>query len=210
MEIGYMVTQIYTFKITYADCDNRIWRTAAVSSNYTLAQLGYLVLATFDTMACHLFEMKYQDTTYFLDEDALDELDCEAAGGFDLLTFTKIGRLGMHTGDVLEMTYDLGCCQVFELTLLEISDMPKGGGRAYPKILDGAGRGIVDDMPADELAEVIRKIDLEGHSGIYYSSDDYDDVPEWDYRKYGVDWDNLLLKRKIDRIRDGYEDYEDE
>ncbi len=43
-----MATQVYTFKITYADCDNRIWRTAAVSSNYTLAELGYMVLATFD------------------------------------------------------------------------------------------------------------------------------------------------------------------
>lgn len=51
-----MATQVYTFKITYADCDNRIWRTAAVSSNYTLAELGYMVLATFDTMAYHLFE----------------------------------------------------------------------------------------------------------------------------------------------------------
>ncbi|MBQ6942920.1 MAG: hypothetical protein IJN43_01195 [Ruminococcus sp.] len=46
-----MAVQIYTFKITYADCDNKIWRIAAVSSNYTLAELGYMVLASFDTMA---------------------------------------------------------------------------------------------------------------------------------------------------------------
>lgn len=30
------------------------------------------------------------------------------------------------------------------------------------------------------------------------------------YRKYRVDWDNNLLKVKIDRIRDGYENYEDD
>lgn len=205
-----MATQIYSFRISYTGCNDKIWRIAAVSSNYTLAQLGYLVLATFDTMAYHLFEMKYKDTTYFLTEEDFEDLRSEKGEKFDLLGFMKVGKLGMRTGDAIEMTYDLGCCQVFEITLLEINDMPKGGGRAYPKILEGAGRGIVDDMSADELAEAIRKIDLGGHSGIYYSSGGFDNVPEWDYRKYSLDLDNMLLKRFIETIRDGYENYEDE
>ncbi len=204
-----MAVQIYTFKITYADCDNRIWRTVAVSSNYTLANLGYMVLATFDTMAYHLFNMKYKDTTYFLTEEDFEDLPCEENEKFDLLGLYKVGNLGMNVGDIIEMTYDLGCCQVFDIELIEISDMPRGHGRAYPKILDGAGRGIVDDMPAFELIEVIRKTDTDGHSGIYYSSDGFDDVPEWDYRNYRVDWDNALLKGIIDRICDGYENYEE-
>ena len=35
-----MAVQVYTFKITYSDCDDRIRRIAAVSSNYTLAELA--------------------------------------------------------------------------------------------------------------------------------------------------------------------------
>lgn len=205
-----MATQLYSFKITYAGCNDKIWRTAAVSSNYTLAQLGYLVLATFNTMAYHQFEMKYEDTTYFLTEEDFETLLCKETEKFDLLGFTKISKLGMHTGDIIEMTYDQGCCQRFEITLLEIGDMPKGRGRAYPKLLDGAGRGIIDDMPPEELAEAIRKIDLGGHSGIHYSSSGFADVPEWDYRNYNIDLDNALLKVTIERIRDGYENYEDE
>lgn len=205
-----MAAQLYSFKITYTGCDNKIWRIATVSSNYTLAQLGYLVLATFDTMAYHLFEMNYKDTTYFLTEEDVEDLLCVETKKFDLLGFTKVGKLGMHTGDVIEMTYDQGCCHVFEITLLEIGDMPKGCGRAYPKILDGAGCGIVDDMPPEKLAETIRKIDLDGHSGINYSSNGFTDVPEWDYRNYSIDLDNALLKGTIERIRDGYENYEDE
>lgn len=204
-----MAAQLYSFKITYTGCNDKIWRIAAVSSNYTLAQLGYLVLATFDTMACHLFEMKYKGTTYFLTEEDFEDLLCEEPGKFDLLGFTKVGKLGMHAGDVIEMIYDQGCCQVFEITLLEISDMPKGCGRAYPKILDGAGRGIVDGMSPEELAEAIRKIDLDGHSGIHYSSSGFTDVLEWDYKKYSIDLDNMLLKGTIGRIRDEYENYED-
>lgn len=205
-----MGTQLYSFRITYTGCHDKIWRTSAVSSNYTLAQLGYLVLATFDTMAYHLFEMKYKNTTYFLTEEDFEDLPFEEAEQFDLLGLTKIGKLGMHAGDVIEMIYDQGCCQMFEITLLKISDMPKGCGRAYPKISDGAGCGIVDDMSAEELAEIIRKIDLDGHSGIYYSSSGFVDVPEWDYRNYRIDLDNALLKGTIERIRNGYENYEDE
>lgn len=203
-----MAAQIYTFKITYADCDNRIWRVAAVSSNYTLAQLGYMVLATFDTMAYHLFEMEYKDTKYVLTEE---ELFYRAKGKKnDILRHHKVGELGMQIGDRIEMTYDLGCCQVFDIELLEIGDMPKGRGRAYPKILDGAGFGIVDDMPADELLKVIQRTELEGHSGIYYSSSGIGiRISEWDHRRYSLDLDNALLKCDIMGIRDGYESLEE-
>lgn len=204
-----MAVKIYTFKITYEDCDNKIWRKVAVSSNYTLAELGYTVLATFDTMAYHLFEMKYMDTTYFLTDEGLEDLLYCDNEKCDLLGAYKIGMLGLKVGDTIEMTYDYGCCQVFDIELVEISDMPRGHGRAYPKILEGAGRGIVDDMPAFELLEAIKKIDESGNSEICYSRYGFEDAPEWDYRNYEIDVDNFLLKGTIDRIRDGYENYEE-
>ena len=37
------MTQIYTFRITYRGCEEKIWRVAEVSSNNTLAQLGYTI-----------------------------------------------------------------------------------------------------------------------------------------------------------------------
>lgn len=201
-----MPVQVYTFKITYADCDNKIWRIAAVSSNYTLAELGYMVLATFDTMAYHLFEIKFKGTTYFLTEEDFEDLPNYDNERYDLLGVHKIGTLGLNVGDTIEMTYDLGCMQVFDIELLEIADMPRGHGRAYPKILDGAGRGIVDDMAAFELLEAIRRTDENGHSEIYYSSDGFDDVPEWNYKNYLIDCDNGLLKGRIEQIHDGYEE----
>ena len=203
-----MAVQIYTFKVTYTDCDNKIWRISAVSSNYTLADLGYMVLATFDTMAYHLFEMKYKCTTFFLTEEDFEDLPYNENEPFDVLGHYKIGKLGTNIGDTIEMIYDIGCEQVFNIELLEISDMPKGHGRTYPKIINGAGRGIVDDMPAFELLEAIKKTDTDGHSGIFYSNSGFDNVPEWDYRNYDIQTDNCLLKGIIENIRDGYENYE--
>lgn len=197
-----MATQLNFLKITYADCEDKIWRLAAVSSNYTLAQLGYLVLATFETMAYHPFEMNYKDTAYVL---TVDDFLCDEKKRTELLGFTKLGKLGMHAGDVIEMTYDFGCCQTFEITFLKNMEMPRGSGRVFPVILDGAGRGIVDDLPSDELLKAIRKIDRGGHSEIYYSPLELGDIPEWDYRDYSLRNDNVVLKETIKRIREGYE-----
>lgn len=202
-----MAVQVYTFKITYANCDSRIWRTAAVSSNYTLAELGYMVLATFNTMAYHLFEMKYKDINFYLTEEDLEDLYFDEDSG--LLDFFKLKDIDMQIGDVIEMAYDLGCDQVFEITLLEKGDMPKGTGRSYPKILDGAGRGIVEDMSPRDLLELIGIIDAGGSSGIYYSNSGALAAREWDYREYDLDTDNELLKVTINSIRDAYECYED-
>lgn len=203
-----MAVQVYKFKITYAQCENRIWRIAAVSSNYTLAELGYMVLATFDTMAYHLFEMKYKETTFFLSAEDFENLDYNDNTDYCMLSSCRINSLNMNIGDTIEMIYDLGCEQIFDIELMEISDMPRGHGRAYPKIINGAGRGIVDDMCALKLLEAIRKTDADGHSGIYYSNIGFSNVPEWDYRNYSLDTDNSLLKVMIDWIRDRYEGYD--
>ena len=204
-----MAAQIYKFQITYEDCDNRIWRTAEVSSNYTLDKLGCMVLATFDATASHLFQMKYKDVTFFLTDEDMDDLPFVEDEAFDLLFRYKIAQLDMQVGDVIEMLYDFGCDQTFRLALLEIKEMPKGYGRALPKILDGAGQGIIEDIPASELLEIIRKTDADGHSGICYSKYDEIDAPEWDYRNYNTKTDNSLLKGIIEDFYYAYAYYED-
>ena len=57
----------------------------------------------------------------------------------------------------------------------------------------------------ERFAVTIKKNDADGHSGIFYSSIGFDEVPEWDYKKYDINTDNCLLKGTIDRIRDGSE-----
>ncbi len=54
-----MSIKVYTFQISYEGLEDKIWRKAEVSSNARLDQLGYTVLASFDTMAYHLFEFSF-------------------------------------------------------------------------------------------------------------------------------------------------------
>lgn len=203
-----MATQIYTFKITYTDCENKIWRIAEVSANNTLAQLGYMVLATFDTMAYHLFEMEYNGITYFLTEEDFEDLPCDI--DYDLMCENKLKTTIYKIGEHIKMTYDMGCEQDFDIELIAISDMLKEQRMAYPRIIDGAGRGIIDDMPAFDLLELIHRIDETGISDVCYDSSGNSDDKLWDYRNYNFDTDNRTLKGKIRLIKAGFEEYDDE
>ena len=196
------MTNVYTLKITYVGCKNRIWREAKISSNAFLCDLGYMILATFDTMAYHLFSISHNGITYELPSDEEEIPDVR-------MVFTvRLSELGLSIGDELMMEYDFGCSQEFEIEVTGIEPMGRGQGRAYPKIIAGEGRGIIDDVPADELLDIIRQIDTTDSSDIRYSGDAVsfvDDLPTWDYRNYDIKIDNTLLKGRIDIIADGYE-----
>ena len=190
-----MAAKVYTFLITYEGLEDRIWRKVEVSSNYRLDQLGYMVLAAFDTMAYHLFEFFYDDGRFEIpNEDAPFEQ-------IDMADF-KLHQLELNEGDRIRMDYDFGTTQTFWLELTAIADMKHGWGRRYPYVLDGAGQGIIDDMSCEELTELIAQIDRTGKTDepIYYQ----ERMMPWDYRWFDLDCMNGLLKGEIEMIEEGY------
>lgn len=190
-----METQVYTFHITYEGLEDKIWRKMAISSNYRLDQLGYAVLAAFDTMAYHLFEFYYNDVRFEIpDEDAVLEQ-------IDMAEF-KLHQLKLKIGDRIQMDYDFGTTQTFWIKLIDAKDMERGQGRKYPYVLEGAGRGIIDDMDAEELQKLIAQIDAIGKTEkpIYYQ----ERLVPWDYHWFDLDCINGLLKGEIQMIEEGY------
>ena len=190
-----MATKVYTFHITYEGLEEKIWRKVEVSSNYRLDQLGYMVLAAFDTLAYHLFEFYYDDDRFEIpNEDATFEQ-------IDMAAF-KLHQLKLKLGDRIRMEYDFGTTQTFWLELVEIADMKRGWGRRYPYVLDGAGRVIIDDMSCEELSELVAQIDRNGKTDepIYYQ----ERMMPWDYRWFDLDCINSLLKGEIELIEEGY------
>ena len=190
-----MATKVYTFHITYEGLEEKIWRKVEVSSNYRLDQLGYMVLAAFDTMAYHLFEFYYDDDRF---EIPNDDAPFEQ---IDMANF-KLHQLDLKLGDRIRMDYDFGTTQTFWLKLIEIADMKRGWGRRYPYVLDGAGRGIIDDMSCEELRELVAQIDCNGKTDepLYYQ----ERMMPWDYRWFDLDCMNSLLKGEIELIEEGY------
>lgn len=190
-----MAAKVYTFHITYEGLEDRIWRDVEVSSNYRLDRLGYMVLAAFDTMAYHLFKFEYNGRQFGLpDEEAYFEQTNVAE--------VELHRMGLELGDRIRMDYDFGTMQTFWLEMIAIRDMECRRGNHYPYVLDGAGRGILDDVACDDLAELIAQIDRNGKTDkpIYYQGS----VVPWDYRRFDKVCANLLLKSQIAMIEEGY------
>ncbi len=194
-----MSTQVYTLHIAYDNFENKIWRTVEISGNNTLAQVGYLILATFDTLAYHAFEFTYKNTAYALPM-ILEEEPIE--GAVDS-TRIKLRRLGLSVGDRFEMEYDYGCPQIFKIRVDAITEMEHGRGRHYPYILDGRGRGILDDVSANDFGDIIAQIDAAGKSDYHVERDGSDVV--WDYREFDIEYENIFLKETVAMIREGYE-----
>ena len=195
------MTNVYTLKITYADCDNRIWREAQISENAFLSDLGYMILATFDTLAYHLFRISYDGFVFDLPNEN-EDIEPE-----ECVFCVRLKDLKFKTGDKLQMIYDFGCDQIFDIEIINVSPMPKGAGRAYPKIIAGEGKGILDDVHSSETLEIIKKIDKKGKSTRKYMNK-YEEVSVWDYRDYDLESDNILLKGDIMQIKEGYSYFE--
>ena len=192
-----MSANVYTFKITYEGIDNKIWRTIEVSSRYLLPRLGYCILASFDTLAEHLFFFKIGKNLFLMP----DKYRRPASNRFDMADF-KLEDLKLNIGDKFNFFYDFGTTQEFTLELLSVSPMKRGTGTHYPFVLEGEGRGIIDNQPSEEVKKLIDEIDKFGKTkdDIYYKID----TKPWDYKDYSLKYDNCLLKGEIDVMEEDY------
>ena len=79
--------------------------------------------------------------------------------------------------------YDFGADLNFAIKLTEIKEFKRGTGTHYPYALSGAGTKIPEDMFIPELIEELDSL----------------------YKEYDSELDNVLLKGKIQILKDQYE-----
>ena len=190
-----MKAQVYRFRIEYAGYGDSINRTVEVSSNYTLAELGYLILAAFDTLAYHAFYIDCAGERFCLTPEPNDA----SRKGLTDVREVMLHEFSFHPGDTMEMTYDYGCRHSFVITFEQASEMAAGKGAAYPKLISGAGKGILDNISPHDFGEIVKRIDQDGKSEHIYLSPDGKEVL-WDYRQFDCKSVGRSLKRKIAAI----------
>ena len=193
------MAEVMSFHIVYEGLEDLLWRDVEVSSKYRLDQLGYLVLATFDTMAYHLFQIQLRGKVYSLPgEDNPPEFN-------DMAAFT-LGSLSLTIGETMDLLYDFGTEQHFVMTLTAVREMKRGTGTHYPWITAMHGKGIIDDMSPDELAALVRQTQKNGKTDepVYYlKSRSFSMVP-WDYNRFNLKSENILLKGEIELAARNY------
>ena len=195
------MADVYKFKVTIKEVPDKIWRDIEISSLSSVAKLGYTILATFEAAASHLFNIKFNGKRY----EIVIEDDFEFEPVIDPIK-TKLSALKLAVGDVLEMEYDYGAGWEFTIELLSITEMKKGSGNHYPYVTAGQGKGIIENIPPFELAEIIEATDKTGI--LPQVCDNFlDEEIEWDYRKFDLEYCNVFLKGEIEQIQYAYEEY---
>ena len=59
------MTKVLTFKVGIEGLEDKIWRKIEITDRRTVADLAYTILATFDSLAYHLYDIKYKNIPFF-------------------------------------------------------------------------------------------------------------------------------------------------
>ncbi len=195
------MAKVLTFKVGIEGLEDKIWRKIEITDRRTVADLAYTILATFDSLAYHLYNIKYKNYIFDCWVCALESPDYS-----DLTnaTIIKLKDLKLKENDTMEMEYDYGSTTTFKIAYLESRDATEYEGYLYPNIVDGAGRGMLDDMCDFELKEIVDDIDKKGYSE-HYVTPGYEKYEKYDYRKFNIKSNNKKLKGLVLEIKNGYE-----
>lgn len=117
---------------------------------------------------------------------------------------TKLEELKLKENDKMIMEYDFGATNTFKITLLSVKELSENEKNNYPKVVAGAGFGMLDDIADFELKEIVEDIDKKGSSDHYFTPG-YETDEFYDYRKFDLEENNLILKKSIKKIKYGYE-----
>lgn len=193
------MTKVLTFKVEIEGLENKIWREIEITDRRTVADLAYTILATFDSLAYHLYDIKHSNDRY---DCMIEPLDL---GNFSFKNAvqTKLKDIDFNN-EKMVMEYDFGSTTTFIITYLESRNLEKYNGMHYPYIIDGSGRGMLDDICDFELKEIVDDIDKKGYSEHYFTPG-YERNIKYDYRDFDIKTNNSLLKGLVLEIKNGYE-----
>lgn len=195
------MAKVLTFKVGIEGLEDKIWRKIEITDRRTVADLAYTILATFDSLAYHLYNITYDNKIYdcwvCIEDDYSDIPKVNA-------TITKLKDLELKENDTMEMEYDYGSTTNFKITYLGCTDLERGNGSHYPYVVDGEGRGMLDDICDFELKEIVEDTDKKGYSEHYFTPG-YERTIKYDYRNFNIKNNNALLKGLVLEIKNGYE-----
>lgn len=191
-----MKAEIYQMKIKYQGAEELVWRTIEISSNSYISKLAYTVLASFDTLANHLFFIKFGDTKYEINSNDEDRNVIDPCN-------IRLSELNLRINDDMFMLYDYGCDHIFIITLKSVRPMEKGTSIRYPRIIDGAGKGILEDVFIDDFVKIAKENKETKKATHRYITNRGEAI--WDYYDFTVPKTNNSLKDRILTIQMGYE-----
>lgn len=192
-----MRTRVYKFRIEYELLENDIWREVEVLSDMRLDRFGYLVFSTFDTLGTKDFAFSFRATD-FCSMPSWARIEIHGANP----TATTLSSMKFVTNSVLYVFYDLIRDQTFKARFLGAEEI--NTEYTYPRIVDGRGIGIIEEVTSTELGRRIARIRRLGMSDELYLPLDADGYAPWDINAYDMAIDNSRLHDRMERFENYY------
>ena len=101
--------------------------------------------------------------------------------------------------DKLKVIYDYGFEKVFYVQLVKELKYKPETANQYPKIVDGKGKGIIDDITVEEYSEIVKKVKT-GKMTYRYDGMSVEEMP-WHPDDYSVEKDNSTIRSYVRRIK---------
>jgi len=227
---------IYQFYAELDDFKPKIWRRFQVTDDITVARLGYIVQVLFEMTASHLMAIEvpqsenfrnYMRINYpieahkYMVYDIKDEkimryeipdTDLEPFSDphrnvtVEDATQIRLRRVVYEPNDKLNFNYDFGDDWWVSLTLEKVFEDKELPGSELPRVLEGAGFGIVEDVGGTGGLEELAKAFKKKKGADYKQFSEWLGVEEFDISAFDIDDMNYRLK-KIPRIyKQCYED----
>jgi len=191
---------IYQFCARLVGLEDKIWRRFEMSYGFSVAKLCYGIMLMFEMRGSHLYRIEYNGKNYgtCIDIDVFDTEELNA-------TEYKLYELELKENDKLLFVYDFGDNWQVEITVEKIIYTEERlNGSNYPKLLEGAGEGIIEDIGGIGILQEFVEENDKGNDvelpEVRWDGEHY----KWNYKKFDFEW----CKRKAKWIQDMVYRYE--
>lgn len=204
---------IYQFYCRLQEADILTYRIIQVPKSKTLAQLGYILMTAFEMEASHLYEfVQYTPDgnqrrnglgarryVADFDDDEYAPIPADKAGDY------RISRIFDEYCGRVEFRYDFGDGWVVSVSLDEILFNQPLPASDYPRVIAGAGWGIVEDVGGVGGLQRLQEAFDEHRGDEYAEYSRWLGVADFDLHDFDLDEMNRRLKKIPSVYRKVYE-----
>lgn len=184
----------------------KIWRRFQVNKNLSLARLAYIVMTMYEMKAYHMLAIEYEKPfltasgrqskrmelicRYDFSDSDLDGEEDNSEGA----TLVKLSDMNLEAPYRLVIWYDFGDDWRVSVRLEKELNVPGLSARELPRVLEGAGFGILEDCGGVcGLMDLAKEFQTKGGEYDEYCTET--GVKDLDLAKFDLDDVNFRLKK---------------